>query len=93
MRGEEARGARIGASVRSTRRVRRARAARSLDAERVAKLEKKSGGFSGRSFRTVSALEARVVVTARVPDLRATRASVGRRTATRELVAARDMLG
>ena len=55
--------------------------------------EKKSAGFSGGGFRTVSALEARVVVTARVPDLRATRASVGRRTATRELVAARDMLG
>lgn len=69
-------------------------AARSTRARREAREKVRSAaGFSGGRSRTVSALEARVVVTARVPDLRATRASVGRRTATRELVAARDMLG
>ena len=78
--------ARVRSAARTKRRARR-------EARRKARGDVRSvAGFSGRRFRTVSALEARVVVTARAPDLRATRASVGRRTATRELVVARDML-
>ena len=79
--------ARVRSAARTKRRARR-------EARRKARGDVRSvAGFSGRRFRTVSALEARVVVTARAPDLRATRASVGRRTATREVLAARDMLG
>ena len=79
--------ARVRSVARTKRRARR-------EARRKARGDVRSvAGFSGRRFRTVSALEARVVVTARAPDLRATRASVGRRTATREVLAARDMLG